>query len=87
MARSYRRVSDAVDHVRRALGALGAADGPHPQTYAFACGYAQNCLEQALEALDGQVPLPPSEAFVEGHDMVSSLEVELPFGEASDASE
>lgn len=79
MARSYRRVNDAIEDVRRALGALAAADGPGGMTYAFACGFAQHALESALGKLDGYGKAEASTAFLDGYNAVDDLAQPLPF--------
>jgi len=82
MARSYRKVNSSIVLIRKALGALAAADGPEGRSYAFACGYAQNSLEGALEALAGYGDPGESEAFIEGYDAVSAIMEPIPFPEA-----
>ena len=80
MARSYRKVNDALREVRRALGAVAAADGEDGRGYAFACGYAQDCLERALRYLDGYGNQEGDDGFVTGYsDYQRYTQPQLPF--------
>lgn len=75
-------MNDAIAHVRQALGALATADGPEGRTYAFACGYAQRALEEALDDLSGYGQDDGGVAFIKGVDAVTNLMEPIPFPEA-----
>jgi hypothetical protein len=85
MARVYRQVERAVEHLQRTLGALSSCSGEEGAAYAFACGYAQYGIVQALTLLGAGEDVTDGTAFIEGYEAVTTeFQDELPFGEGDD---
>lgn len=82
MARNYRKVERATEVLRRAAGALAAVDTKDEATAYAAVGALRVWVHEALDFLQADTTVVPSEAFVHGYDVVADLAQPLPFPEA-----
>lgn len=80
MAREYRKVADAIEDIRAALGALAGACEPPTVSPYRGIGYAESALQSALSKLVGPENTEDSPAYMSGFTAAAgSIQPPLPF--------